>query len=311
MPESIGIDVAKREVVVHAYPSADRAVFANDGAGQRALVIWAQARQPERIVLESTSTYHVAAALALAEADLPVVVVNPAQIRAFSRGLGRLAKTDRLDAELIARFAALATPPVRAPLSPLARRLKALFTRRAQLQATATAHGNQRESAPPEMWPFIDPLIAEARRLLAQVEQELTAWLESDPAWAANARLLRTIPGVGPKTAAALLAGVPELGAIGHAQLAALVGVAPQTRQSGPGRPAAAIAGGRTEVRAALYMPTLAAIRCNPALRTLYQRLLANHKPPLVAIVACMRKLLTLANAMLRDQTPWSPAMLP
>jgi transposase len=311
MPASIGIDVAKHELVAHAHPRAERAVFANDAAGQRALVAWAQARQPERIVLESTSTYHVAAALALAAAELPVVVVNPAQIRAFSRGLGRLAKTDRLDAELIARFAALAAPPVRAPLSPTAQRLKALFTRRAQLQAVVTAQGNQRESAPAEMQPFIDPLIAEARRVLAQVEQELTACLERDPVWAANARLLRTIPGVGPKTAAALLAGVPELGAIGHAQLAALVGVAPQTRQSGPLRPTAAIAGGRTMVRAALYMPTLAAIRCNPVLQALYQRLLANHKPPLVAIVACMHKLLTLANAMLRDQTAWRPATQP
>jgi transposase len=310
MTESIGIDVAKHELVVCTYPTHRHAAFPNDLDGRRQLVAWVHLQAPERIVLESTSTYHLAAARALAEAELPVVVVNPRQIRAFGQSIGRFAKTDRIDAALIARFAAVTQPPIRPTPSPETLILRALFTRRTQLHVLRTAQTNQREAAPPATHPFIDPVIAETTRLLAALDRELAARIAADAIWAANARLLRSIPGVGPATVVALLAGVPELGVIDHRALAALVGVAPQTRQSGGARTTAAIAGGRSAVRTALYMPVLSAIRCNPVLQACYTRHLANHKPPMVAIIACMHKLLTIANAILRSQTPWNPAMV-
>jgi transposase len=309
MTESIGVDVAKHELVACTFPAGVRASFPNDPPGRGRLVAWTRTQAATRIVLESTSTYHRPVALALAEAELPVVVVNPRQIRAFGQSIGRFAKTDRIDAALIARFAAVTEPPIRATLSSETLLLKALFTRRAQLQELRTAQINQREAAPPDVHPFIDPLIAETTRLLAALDRELAARIAADPTWTAQARLLRSIPGVGPTTVVTLLAGVPELGAIDHRALAALVGVAPQTRQSGGARATAAITGGRTAVRTALYMPVLSAIRCNPVLKACYDRHRANHKPPMVAIVACMHKLLTIANAMLRTATPWNPTM--
>jgi transposase len=309
MIAAIGVDVAKAELVACPFPAGARAVFPNDPAGRGRFVAWAQTQAAARIVLESTSTYHLPVALALAAAELPVVVVNPRQIRAFGQSLGRFAKTDRIDAALIARFAAVTQPPIRAARSPETLILKALFTRRTQLQALRTAQVNQREAAPSDVHPFIDPLITETTRLLADLDRDLAARIAADAEWSAKARLLRSIPGVGPTTVVTLLAGVPELGAIDHRALAALVGVAPQTRQSGTARTTAAIAGGRAAVRTALYMPVLSAIRCNSVLQTCYDRHLANHKPPMVAIVACMHKLLTIANAIVRSETPWNPAL--
>jgi transposase len=309
MVEAIGVDVAKDELVACPFPAGACAVFPNDSDGRGRFVAWAQTHAAARIVLESTSTYHQPVALALAAAELPVVVVNPRQIRAFGQSIGRFAKTDRIDAALIARFAAVTQPPIRAARSAETLLLKALFTRRTQLQDLRTAQLNQREAAPRDVHPFIDPLLAETAHLLAELDRDLAARITADPGWTAQARLLRSIPGVGPTTVVALLAGVPELGAIDHRALAALVGVAPQTRQSGGARATAAIAGGRAAVRTALYMPVLSAIRCNPVLKACYDRHIANHKPPMVAIVACMHKLLTIANAILRTELPWNPVM--
>lgn len=242
MIAAIGVDVAKDELVACTSPAGVRAVFPNDPDGRRRFVAWVPRHEPERIVLESTSTYHQPVALALAEAELPVVVVNPRQIRAFGQSIGRFAKTDRIDAALIARFAAVTQPPIRTAPSRESLRLKALFTRRTQLQDLRTAQLNQREAAPPDVHPFIDPLIAETTRLLAALDRDLAARIAADPTWAAHARRLRSIPGIGPTTVVTLLAGVPELGAIDHRARAALVGGAPQTRQSGGARATAAIA---------------------------------------------------------------------
>jgi transposase len=231
MTESIGIDVAKHELGVRAYPTHRHAAFPSDAGGRRQLVAWAQTQDPARIVVASASTDRLAPVGARADADLPVVVVNPRQIRAFGQPIGRVAKTDRIDAALIARFAAVPQPPIRPTPSPRTPMPRARFTRRTQLHALRTAQANQREAAPPVTYPFIDPAIAERTRLIGELDRALAARSAADAAGSANARLPRSIPGVGPATGVALLAGVPERGA-----LAALVGVAPRTRQSGGAR---------------------------------------------------------------------------
>lgn len=310
MPENIGLDVGKDELVAAAHTSAEHARFPNTDDGRAQVIAWIAARQPERVVLESTSTYHHPVLIALAEAALPVIVANPRHVRDFSRGLGRRAKTDALDAGVLARYAAVAQP-VRRPV-PTAQDLefKALVGRRRQVIAAITLQRNQRDAAPPalrEAW--FDEVIAQQRALLTRIETELAARIAANTAWAAKTAVLRSMPGIGVVTATALLAGLPELGQASHGELAALTGLAPHDRQSGGARRPGTTGGGRAEVRTALYLPTLTAIRCNPVIRAFAARLTAHHKAKMVVIVACMHKLLTILNAMVRDGVLWSPTV--
>jgi len=308
-PCSVGIDVAKAWLDVAVRPSGAQWRAANGEAEVPTLVEQVRAVQPQLVVLEATGGYERAVVAALAAAGLPVVVVNPRQVRHFAKATGKLAKTDILDAHMLAHFAE-AVHPVPRPLTDAAtQRLAALLERRSQLVAMLTAEKNRRQQALDSVRPLSAAPIAWLEQDLDQLTQELDQTLHASPVWREREDLLRSVPGVGPILALTLLAELPELGTLAHKQLAALVGVAPLNRDSGSSRGTRVIWGGRARVRAALYMSTLSAVRYNPVLRAFWTRLREQGKPPKVALVACMHKLLTILNAMLKRQAPWQPAL--
>ena len=261
---------------------------------------------PDRIVLEATGGIEVPGLAALGAAGLPVVAVNPRQARDFARATGRLAKTDTLDAGVLAQFGALVRPAVRPLPDAAARRLGALVARRRQLVGMRVAEHNRLGTA------VEDDLRADIREHLRWLDKRLQALdhdlrdqLRSSPLWREKDDLLRSVPGVGPVLSMTLLADVPELGTLGHKQIAALVGVAPFNRDSGTLRGRRTTSGGRGAVRSALYMATIAAVRFNPIVRVRYERLLQAGKPKKVALVACMHTLVRTLNAILRHMRPW------
>lgn len=302
----VGVDVSKHhlDVAFHGTPKVWRTT--NTASGIAALV--RKARQLERphVVCEATGGYTRTMASVLDQAGIPLSRINPRQVRDFSRATGRLAKTDEIDANAILRFAATMQPPASPPAAPAQLRLTDLIRRRRQL-VDAAAQEKQREPSPDE------PLVAQSlqRHLaflaaeIAALDEQVAAQIEADPHTAQRAGILRTIPGLGPVTAATLVAELPEMGNIGGKQIAALVGVAPMNRDSGLSRGEAHIAGGRLSARCCLYMATIVAIRCNPPIRDFYKNLRSQGKPPKVAIVAAMRKLITIANTLLARNTPW------
>ena len=277
--------------------------------GLRRLPGQLEALRPTRIVLEASGGYERAVVAALSAAGLPVVVVNPRQTRAVARAHGILAKTDRLDARVLARFAAAVRPPLRPQPSAAVQDLQLLSRRRRQLVADRAAEQQRRRHDRAHLDLGFDPLAAALTAALAQVDRQLAALVQAEPARRARAAWLQSIPGIGPVTAAVLLAEVPELGTCSRQQVAALVGVAPCNRDSGAWRGRRSCWGGRAQVRAALSMAALTATRVNPTLRACYQRLIAAGKPPKVALVACMRKLLVRCNALCKSQTTWDPTM--
>jgi transposase len=303
----IGIDVAKGWLDV-ANSSAERVVrFANDAAGVAALVADLQGRSPRLVVLEATGGHERVAATALAEAGLAVAVVNPLQVRHFARSTGKLAKTDALDAQVLALFAERMQPEPRPRPTATSQEVASLLARRRQLQEMQTAERNRRPTVAPRLRPGLDAHLAWLKEQIAELDRELEETVQDDPATLAKAALLRSIPSVGPVVAATLVGLLPELGTLDRRQIAALVGVAPLNRDSGKRTGGRSIWGGRSAVRAMLYMATVSGIVHNPLLQPLYDRLCARGKPTKVAMVACMRKLLTIANAILRDEVPWSP----
>ena len=304
---AVGIDVAKAQVDVAVEPTGATWTEPRSPAGLRRLQAQLQALQPSRIVLEATGGYERAVVAALA--DLPVVVVNPRQTRDFARAHGTLAKTDRLDAGVLARFAADVQPQVRPQPSKAEQDLRRLSRRRRQFVKARVAEQQQRRHLAPAQRAGSDAFLAEVRRLIQELDRDLAATLQADPDLRARSVWLQSIPGIGPVAAATLLAEVPELGTCSRRQVAALVGVAPFNRDSGTRRGRRSCWGGRAPVRAVLYMAALAATRRNPRLRACYQRLLAAGKPPKVALVACMRKLLILCNALCQRQTTWDPTV--
>jgi transposase len=308
-PTFVGIDVAKDRLDVHLRPSDQAFALGRDGAGLEALVERLMAFTPALVVLEATGGFEVAVAGALAAAGLPLVVVNPRQIRDFARATGRLAKTDRLDAEAIARFAEAVRPAPRPVPSAAAQALGELVARRRQLVEMITSEGQRRRQArDPRLGRRLEAHLTWLQKELSTLETDLDDAVRGTPAWRAAEDLLASVPGIGKTSARTLIAELPELGRLDRRQIAALVGVAPINRDSGTFRGRRMIMGGRASVRTALYMPTLTAIRHNPALQTFYRRLIGRGRPAKVAITACMRKLLVILNAILRDQTPWQPA---
>jgi len=305
-----GLDVSKDHLDLHVRPAGAAARFANDDAGIAALVARLAAAAPDRVVVEATGGYEAPAVAALAAAGLPVVVVNPRQARDFARATGRLAKTDALDAAALAAFAEAIRPPVRPLPDADARALAALVARRRQLVEMRTAEQNRLGLAAPGVARSIRDHIRWLDRQLDRAGRELAAAVEASPVWRAKDDLLQSAPGVGPVVSRTLLAEVPELGTVSGRRIAALVGVAPVADDSGRHRGARAIAGGRAGARSGLYMACLSAVRYNPALRAVYARLRAAGKPAKVALVAAMRKLLVILNAMLRDNRPWDPAIV-
>jgi transposase len=307
-PRYVGIDVAKEHLDVAVRPDGTGWRVANDAAGIAALVARLPEPPPALIVLEATGGYERPLAAALAAAGLSVAVVNPRQARDFARATGQLAKTDRLDARALAHFAEAVRPPARPVPSAEAQALAAILARRRQVVGMLTAEQHRLGTATPPVRERIAAHIAWLEQELADLDAELARAIAAYPAWRERDALLRSVPGVGPVLSTTLLAELPELGALSRHEVAALAGVAPLNRDSGTRRGKRAVWGGRARVRGALYMAALAATRHNPAIATFYQRLCDAGKAKKTALVACMRKLLTILNALLHHRTPWRSA---
>jgi transposase len=304
----VGIDVSKQELVVALDPTGEQWTSGVDPAALDRLVTRLQALAPQLIVVEATGGYERPLAAACAAAALPVAVVNPRQVRAFAQALGRTAKTDAIDAVVLAQFGARVQPAPRPVPSADTQALAALVARRRQLLEMLGAERNRLALTP--RGPVARDLRDHIRwleRRLRHVDTDLTAAIQRSPIWRVHDDLLQSVPGIGPTVARTLLAELPELGLLNRRAIAALVGVAPFNRDSGQWRGYRTIWGGRASVRAALYMAALVATRHNPVLARFYQRLRAAGKPAKVALVAVMRRLLTIVNAMIQHQTPWRP----
>jgi transposase len=307
----VGIDVAKAHLDIALRPTGERWALANDDVGIAALVERLQAVQPHLIVLEATGGYQRAVVAALAAAGLSVAVVNPRQARDCAKATGPLAKTDALDARALAHFAAAVRPPPRPLPDAQTDARRALLARRRQLVARRTAAQNRLGNAPPRLQTDIQAQITGLNTRLAALDDDLDTTLRTSPVWRAREDLLRSVPGMGPVCTRTLLLDLPELGTLSRQQLAALVGVAPLNRDRGTLRGSRTIWGGRASVRATLYMSTLVAVRYNPVLKAFYERLRAAGKAAKVALTACMRKLLTILNAIVKHHIPWQPQEVP
>lgn len=304
-PIFVGIDVAQAALEVALRPSAEGWVVLNDEAGIATLVARLEALQPVLIVLEATGGLEVLVTSALAAAGLPVVVVHPRQARDFAKATGQLAKTDALDARALAHFAEAVRPALRPLPDAQTQALSARLTRRRQLVERLTAEKNRRARAPGAIRADIQAHITWLAQRLADLDTDIGSAIRASPLWREHDDLLQSTPGVGPVLSHTLLAELPELGLLSRQEIAALVGVAPLNRDSGMWRGKRTVWGGRAMVRSVLYMGTLVAVRHNPALKAFYQRLCAAGKAPKVALTACMRKLLTILNAILKHHTPW------
>lgn len=304
----LGIDVSKGRLDVHATHAQAEATFTNDEAGLAALVGYARTAAPRLIVLEATGGLERALVATLLAADLPMAVVNPRQVRDFAKASGRWAKTDRIDARVLAEFAR-AIQPLQRPLPDEAAQAFAdQLTRRRQLVEMLAMEKTRLKQAPNKsVRQDIKKHIEWLQNRLRASEEGLREAVEHSPAWQARRDLLAEVRGIGEVTVLTLIGLLPQLGHLDRKQIAALVGVAPFNRDSGTLRGRRTVWGGRAAVRQVLYMATLSAVRCNPVLKTFYVRLRGNGKAAKVALVACMRKLLTILNAMLRDGRPWDP----
>ena len=305
----VGIDVAKDRLDVHVRPSGESFAVARDSEGVAALVDRLAGLKPGLIVLEATGGFETVVAGAVAAAGLPLAVVNPRQIREFARATGRLAKTDKLDAEINALFAERIQPEPRPVPDDQTRALAELIARRRQVVDMMTMERNRRHMLTSKrLIKSVDRLLAVLQKELSSLEHELDDTIRGTPAWREKEELLTSVPGVGDGLARTLLADLPELGRLGRRQIASLVGVCPFNRDSGRFRGKRTTWGGRAKVRSVLYMGALVASRHNPVLSAFYQRLLADGKEKKVALTAVMRKLLVILNAIVRDHTPWQNA---
>lgn len=306
----VGIDVSKDALVIATLPSGDRWVSGTDPGAIDALVTRVSALQPQLVVMEATGGYEAALAAACAAAALPVVIVNPRQVRAFAQAVGRTAKTDAIDADLLALFAARVQPAVRPLPGGNTTALAQLVARRRQLLEMLTAERQRLAHLGTTTGPVVRDLRHHIRWLEKRVtdaDAEINKAVQHSPVWRAHEDLLRSVPGIGRITARTLLAELPELGALNRRAIAALVGVAPFNCDSGHFRGRRRIWGGRASVRAVLYMAAVTASRRNPVLAAFYRRLREAGKPAKVALVAVMRRLLTITNAMIKHQTAWQP----
>ena len=307
----VGIDVAKAQLDIALRPTGDRWAVSNDETGIAALIVQLQAVQPMLIVLEATGGYHRAVVAALAAAALPLVVVNPRQVRDFAKATGQLAKTDSLDARAVAHFAEAVRPAPRPLPDAQTEELRALLARRRQLIAMRVAEQNRLEHAPRRLRADIEAHIAWLNQRVAALDDALDTTLRASPVWRERESLYRSVPGIGPVCARTLVLDLPELGTLSRQRIAALVGVAPFNRDSGTLRGTRTTWGGRAQVRATLYMSTLVAVRYHSVLKALYQRLCRAGKAKKVALTACMRKLLTMLNAMVKHQQFWQMQEVP
>lgn len=301
----VGIDVSKDCLDVAVLPSGKSWSTANQDEDIQSLVKRIRSLEPELIVLEATARLEMPLVGALAAGGLPVAVVNPRHVRDFARASGILAKTDRIDAQVLARFGEVMKPEVRPLKDKDTQELTALMTRRRQLMGMLVAEKSRLTAAPKAVCKDIKTHIAWLEKRLRDMDDHLADTIKNSSVWREKDALLQSVPGVGPVLSTSLLAGLPGLGSLNRRQIAALVGVAPFNRDSGAFRGKRSVWGGRGHLRSVLFMATLSAIRSNPVIRTFYRRLREAGKPPKVALTACMRKLLVILNAMIKSQTPW------
>lgn len=307
--QAVGVDIAKDTLDVHLHPAGATRRFANDAEGCAALIAWLGDFEIARVTFEPTGAYHHTFERRLAEADLPLAKVNPRQARRFAEAISRHAKTDAVDAALLARFAALLEPPVRPVVSAILDTMKELHVaRRALVKSRVAARNRDHTHRAALLKRQARERLRQIERQIAAIDAALHAQLAADPALQARFDILVSIPGVGQATAFAILVEMPELGAIEHKGAASLAGLAPMARDSGQRSGKRFIRGGRAHLRQALYMPALVAVRFNAAMKAKYNTLLAAGKPPKVALIAIMRKLIILANALIRDGRMWSPS---
>ena len=309
-PTYVGIDVSKDQMDVAVRPTGRSSSVSYDGAGVNDLVAQLEDLKPAGVITESTGGLELPLVAALAAASLPIAVVNPRQVRNFARSTGRLAKTDRLDARVLAHFGEAVRPPMRRLRDEDTQALGAVLARRWQVMGILVAEKNRLRRAVPEVRPSIEAHIGWLKQELDDLDTDLRQRVQRSPVWREKDDLLRSVPGVGPQVSLTLLAYLPELGKLNRKQIAALVGVAPFNRDSGPYRGKRSVWGGRATVRKTLYMGALVATRFNPVLREFYRRLLDAGKPKKVALTACARKLLTILNTMARTGGHWDPTTL-
>jgi len=302
----VGIDVSKERLDVAIRPAGESESVSNDKASIEALVKRLREVQPSLIVLEATGGLERSVTRALTSAELPVVVVNPRQVRDFAKATGQLAKTDSIDALVLARFGEVVRPALRPLPDEVTLELRALIARRRQITEMIVAERNRLSGASRSVRKRIDAHIRWLEAELDRADKDLDQSIRQSPIWQENEDLLRSVPGIGPVISRSLIAELPELGELNRKQIAALVGIAPLNRDSGTLRGHRSIWGGRATVRAVLYMAALVASRRNAVIRTFYKRLRNAGKAPKVALVACMRKLLTILNSMLKHKTRWS-----
>lgn len=303
----VGIDVSKAQLDVHVRPVAQSFVVARNGAGLDELVARLQALAPTLIAIEATGGFECVVTAALAGAGLPVVVVNPAQVRAFANALGKRAKTDPIDAAVIAHFAEATKPEVRVLPDEATQLLADLVARRRQIVEMMGAEGQRERRAHKRLKKSIARLRKALEKELADIDSEIDDTVRGSPAWREKEDLLVSVPGIGPTIARTLIAELPELGSLDRRAIAALAGLAPWTRQSGQWKGRSLIGGGRTSVRSVLFVGAMVAARFNPTLKACRDRLVQRGKPKKVALVAIARKLLTILNAIVRDKRPWQP----
>jgi len=303
----VGIDVSKSELQVAVRPEGKAMTFANTEDGIALLIDFLKPLCPSLVVLEATGGLEISLVNSLAVKEIPVVVVNARQVRDFAKAIGRLAKTDRIDAEVIAQFAQALRPPVRPLKDEETQRLHALNSRRRQLVGMIRSEQNRLSSAPKWTQKEIQTHLKWLRKALDKMDRDISDLIKGSPMWREKEAILRSFKGVGPVTSATLLAALPELGTIGSKPLSALIGVAPLNRDSGQFRGKRAVWGGRDNVRSVLYMATMSAIRFNPVISSFYNRLKGAGKPHKVAMTACMRKTIVTLNSMIKNKTYWHP----
>lgn len=307
MDRVVGIDIAKDKLDVHLLPQEEGFSLARSEAGLDELVVRLQGQGVEAIAVEATGGFETVVVARLAAEGLPVIVVDPARVRAFAKAVGQRAKTDPLDAALIARFVQATRPAIRPLPDPATRLLADLVGRRRQILAMIGAERQREKRAPARLRKSIARLLQALQQELSAMEQEIDDTLRGSPLWQHQESLLTSVPGIGQTIARTLLAELPELGRLDRRAIAALTGLAPFTRQSGLWRGKSFIGGGRAGARTALFMGALVASRHNPVLKAFRDRLVAQGKPKKVALIALARKLVTILNAILRDNTPWTP----
>ena len=306
----VGIDVSKDQLDIAVRPGKKFFTISNDDSGIKALVQRLLSLKPQLVVLEATGGYEIPAVYALDQASLPLAIMNPRIIREFARSAGKLAKTDKIDAQVLAHYAEVMRPQPRPLREADQLALASLVSRRQQLHGMIVMEENRRRLATPRVRQNIEAHIAYLTQLLKELDREIDDFIRQTPLWHEKSEILKSVPGIGPAVSSELIAHLPELGLLGHKQITSLVGLAPFNRDSGKYRGKRMIRGGRAHVRNKLYMAAVVAARHNPVLRPFYQGLLSSGKPKKVALTACMRKLLIILNAMVKNQTIWRPSGL-